>query len=80
MKLRPRLLVALVTSIVLAGCSTPPPAVGTGSHFKGPVGLQLYSLRAQFTRNVPATVKTVQDFGSLGDPDWSWMGSMPTRG
>ena len=37
--------------------------VGTSKSFKGPVGLQLYSLRAQFTRNVPATVKTVQDFG-----------------
>jgi len=63
MKLRSRLLLALATSILVAGCSTSAPTVGTGSHFKGPVGLQLYSLRAQFTRNVPATVKTVQDFG-----------------
>jgi len=36
---------------------------GLGPSFRGPVGLQLYSLRAQFTRNLPATLKTVEDFG-----------------
>ncbi len=38
--------------------------VGTGNSFKGPVGLQLYSLRAQFTANgVPKTLDTVKQFG-----------------
>jgi sugar phosphate isomerase/epimerase len=37
--------------------------VGTGPSFKGPIGLQLYSLRGEFTRNVPATVEKVRDFG-----------------
>jgi sugar phosphate isomerase/epimerase len=31
--------------------------------FKEPVGLQLYSLRAEFTRNVPATLEKVRSFG-----------------
>jgi sugar phosphate isomerase/epimerase len=31
--------------------------------FKDPVGLQLYSLRADFTRNVPATLEKVKGFG-----------------
>lgn len=38
-------------------------SAGTGPSFKGPVGLQLYSLRADFTRNVPATVQKVQSMG-----------------
>jgi sugar phosphate isomerase/epimerase len=36
---------------------------GIGPSFKGPIGLQLYSLRGEFTRNVPATVEKVRDFG-----------------
>lgn len=57
-------IVAATLGLVLlgAGCATTP-AVGTGASFKGPVGVQLYSLRAQFTRNTPETVKTVQSFG-----------------
>ena len=31
--------------------------------FKGPIGLQLYSLRADFAKNVPATLDKVQSFG-----------------
>ncbi len=37
--------------------------VGTGANFKGPIGLQLYTLRADFTRNVPATLDKVRDYG-----------------
>ncbi|MBM3845077.1 MAG: sugar phosphate isomerase/epimerase [Verrucomicrobia bacterium] len=37
--------------------------VGTGRSFKGPVGLQLYSLRAEFTRNVPAAIQMVKNLG-----------------
>lgn len=38
-------------------------AVGTGPSFKGPVGLQLYSLREQFKNNVPGTLDEVKSFG-----------------
>jgi sugar phosphate isomerase/epimerase len=38
-------------------------SVGIGSSFKGPVGLQLYSLRAEFTRNVPQTLEKVKNYG-----------------
>src|SRR6185369_6537941 len=37
--------------------------VGTGKSFKGPVGLQLYSLRNQFAKDVPGTMAKVQAFG-----------------
>ena len=56
-------LAAMTAALMVGGCATQTPAVGTGSHFKGPVGIQLYSLRAQFTRNVPQTVETVKGFG-----------------
>ena len=36
---------------------------GIGPSFKGPLGLQLYSLRAEFTRNVPNTLAKVQSYG-----------------
>jgi sugar phosphate isomerase/epimerase len=36
---------------------------GTGSSFKGPIGLQLYSLREQFTKDVPGTLDEVKSFG-----------------
>ena len=60
---RPFLWISLVVAWVTAGCATHSAAVGTGSHFRGPVGIQLYSLRAQFTRNVPQTIGTVKGFG-----------------
>ncbi len=36
---------------------------GTGPAFKGPIGLQLYSLREQFAVNVPATIDMTRGFG-----------------
>src|SRR5580765_4030879 len=39
------------------------PSTGIGSAFKGPVGLQLYSLRDQFSKSVPATLDQVRGFG-----------------
>jgi len=44
------------------GCSSAPLA-GTGPSFKGPVGLQLYSLRDQFNKDVPGTLDQVQRLG-----------------
>jgi len=38
-------------------------AAGIGSSFTGPIGLQLYSLRAQFSNSVPATLDQVRGFG-----------------
>ena len=37
--------------------------VGTGPSFKGPVGLQLYSLRDQFKKDVPGSLDEVKRFG-----------------
>jgi sugar phosphate isomerase/epimerase len=37
--------------------------VGTGPSFKGPVALQLYSLRDQFAKDVPGTLDKVKAFG-----------------
>lgn len=36
---------------------------GTWASFKGPIGLQLYSLRNQFAADVPGTLAKVQGFG-----------------
>ena len=38
-------------------------SVGTGASFKGPIGLQLYSLRDQFAKDVPGTLDKVRDMG-----------------
>jgi sugar phosphate isomerase/epimerase len=38
-------------------------AAGVGPDFKGPIGLQLYSLRAQFSNSVPATLDRVRGYG-----------------
>ena len=38
-------------------------AVGIGQSFKGPVGIQLYSLRDQFKKDVPGTLDEVKAFG-----------------
>lgn len=35
----------------------------SGSSFKGPIGLQLYSLRGIMTKNAPAALKQAHDFG-----------------
>jgi sugar phosphate isomerase/epimerase len=36
---------------------------GIGANFKGPIGLQLYSLRDQFAKDVPGTLDKVRDMG-----------------
>lgn len=40
-----------------------PGPTGTGASFKGPIGLQLYSLREQFAKNVPGTIDLARGFG-----------------
>src|ERR1035437_7397931 len=48
-------------------CSSGPLAsaatTGLGPSFKGPIGLQLYSLRDQFKKDVPGTLDEVKQFG-----------------
>jgi sugar phosphate isomerase/epimerase len=59
--LRPLLTAAAM--VMLATGATAADA-GTGKSFQGPVGLQLYSLRAQFAANgVPKTLDSVKGFG-----------------
>lgn len=64
-----------MSSILLAACAVALLSVqihaggsansktGTGPSFKGPVGLQLYSLRDDFKKDVPGTLKKVAGFG-----------------
>src|ERR1051326_639531 len=47
----------------VAAVAAPKHAAGVGRNFKGPIGLQLYSLRAQFSNSVPATLDQVRKFG-----------------
>jgi sugar phosphate isomerase/epimerase len=60
-----QLLVPLLSALVLAGvtATAAEPTVGTGASFKGPLGLQLYSLRADFAKDVPGTLKRVRELG-----------------
>lgn len=54
-----------VTAAALLGLTTliAEPTVGTGKKFKGPVGLQLYSLRDSFKNDVPGTLDKVKALG-----------------
>ena len=57
---------ALAAIIILTGCSTVGPGeklAGTGSDFKGPIGLQLYTLRARFAKDVSNTLDFVKTNG-----------------
>ena len=53
---------ALLVPLFLGGCQSNH-SQGTGSSFKGPIGLQLYSLREQFNKDVPGTLDEVKSFG-----------------
>jgi sugar phosphate isomerase/epimerase len=52
-----------LANLLLTGCATSAPSAGIRADFKGPVGLQFYSLRAQFGKDVPGTLDTVKGFG-----------------
>jgi sugar phosphate isomerase/epimerase len=61
--------------------------VGTSSSFKGPVGLELYSLRANFSKNVPLTLDYIRDLGftevegdSYGYPAEEFVNMLRSRG
>ena len=56
--MKPRSFLLLMCSLLASSL-----APARAASFKEPVGLQLYSLRAEFTRNVPETLAKVHDFG-----------------
>ena len=63
-------------------------SAGTGPNFKGPIGLQLYSLRDQFKKDVPATLDLVRSFnikyvelaGTYGLPPDKFRQELDARG
>ncbi|HXG48179.1 MAG TPA: sugar phosphate isomerase/epimerase [Methylomirabilota bacterium] len=59
---RIRILTPWVACLAFA-FTAPAAEVGIGPSFKGPLGLQLYSLRGEFMRNVPATLEKVKGYG-----------------
>jgi sugar phosphate isomerase/epimerase len=52
-----------VVFLITGGAGANAAPSGIGSSFKGPIGLQLYSLREQFGKDVPATLDEVKSFG-----------------
>jgi sugar phosphate isomerase/epimerase len=57
------LLSGLLLSVALIGVDAAPPKPGTSPSFKGPTGLQLYSLRGQFTKSVPEAIALTKSYG-----------------
>ena len=62
------LLVSIAGSLAIASITTiaankDKHTVGTGKGFKGPLGLQLYTFRDDFAKDVPGTLKKVHDLG-----------------
>src|SRR3954471_21583121 len=55
--------VALICAVGVFSASAAEKEVGVGPKFKGPVGLQLYSLRGAFAKDVPGTLDKVKSFG-----------------
>jgi sugar phosphate isomerase/epimerase len=62
MNMNRALLFSAAISLFSVGLSGAAP-VGTGPSFKGPVGLQLYSLREQFAKDIPGTLDEVKRWG-----------------
>src|SRR5438552_57795 len=54
---------ASIIFLLLGGCRAANNPAGMASDFKGPIGLQLYSLREQFKKDVPGTLDEVKSFG-----------------
>jgi sugar phosphate isomerase/epimerase len=85
----PRFLsLALLIGVALASGCASPKTVGTSKHFKGPVGLQLYSLRDSFSKDVATTLDQVKAFGfkyvelagTYGKPNDEFLQMLQARG
>src|SRR5437588_4136048 len=65
MCLKTALLLSMPLVLIVCGDSPQASAAQTsvGPDFKGPIGLQLYSLREQFKKDVPGTLDEVKSFG-----------------
>lgn len=61
--MKTRVLISLPVAVAVVFSSWAEPTVGTSKMFKGPVGLQLYSLRDSFRQDVPGTLDKVKAFG-----------------
>jgi sugar phosphate isomerase/epimerase len=62
--MRRAFLVSLAIGLVTLGsANAAEKKVGVGAKFKGPVGLQLYSLRGLFAKDVPGTLDKVKNYG-----------------
>jgi sugar phosphate isomerase/epimerase len=55
-------IITLIASTGAAPAAEPKP-VGVGESFKGPLGIQLWSLRDEFKKDVPATLTKVNELG-----------------
>ena len=53
----------LATGLLFSEVVASAASAGIGPDFKGPVGLELYSLREQFKKDVPGTLDEVKSFG-----------------
>jgi sugar phosphate isomerase/epimerase len=60
---RMKSLFGVLGAIALSALTICAGEVGTGKSFKGPLGLQLYSLRADYGKNVDAATQEVKKFG-----------------
>jgi hypothetical protein len=59
-----RMLAAVSCVLISAtGLTAKTDEAGIGPSFKGPIGLQLYSLREQFAKDVPGTLDEVREWG-----------------
>lgn len=65
MKQRTTILLACLLATISSSAfgADAPKAAGTGESFKGPLGIQLWSLRDEFKKDVPGTLAKVRDFG-----------------
>jgi sugar phosphate isomerase/epimerase len=61
--MRSTFLRSTIVFVLFATVAVRAAAPGAGPGFQGPIGLQLYSLRAQFKQDVPHTLDQVRDWG-----------------
>lgn len=70
-------LATALTLLTIAASQAADKAAGTGASFKGPLGIQLYSLRDQLKNDLPGTLGKVHDFGFHDVEIYSLHGKSP---